>query len=145
MNAHAKAHLLAAQILAHRAEEADIHDILAGLEVIKLMRTIEECKEATYLRNDGVRIRALARKHPGYVALVESGRDCDGVQYSGIVRYVKATFDSVNDAIADIRYWSDGPCHISIAKPSEVDGIEYTSRDLGMEAFENGHAHCIHG
>ncbi len=77
----------------------------------------------------------------GRVAVVESGMDCDGVQYDGRVHEIDATvadFDALHDQIAR---WADGPFSLRVA--SLLDHIEYRSRDRAAEAFENGHAHYL--
>jgi hypothetical protein len=84
----------------------------------------------------------LVRGEP-MVAVVWSGRDCDGVQYSGEVRLVPANPKDVEEHIDHTHKWADGPCDYAIMKPSEAEKIEYTSRDLTMEAFENGRTYDI--
>ena len=79
----------------------------------------------------------------GMVAIVSSGMDCDGVKYSGQVHYVKAIPVLVQHDFDEAKKWADGPIYRLIIKPSEARLIEYTSRDLGMEAFENGHPYYL--
>ena len=77
----------------------------------------------------------------GYIKVVESGRDCDGVQYDGLVRIIEASravFEKLQDEIAES---ADGPFRLTIVPMS--DDPEYETRDLVMEAHENGHAHSI--
>lgn len=79
-----------------------------------------------------------------YVALVRSGRDCDGVQYGNDVTYVPADWRMVLARIdADERH-ADGPIYHQIMKPSEARKLHPHSRDLTLEAFEDGHAWCLH-
>lgn len=80
----------------------------------------------------------------GKVALVESGRDCDGVRYTGRVRLIEATPRAYWAEYEQVADWADGPFSFAIVRPSEATGIEYQSRDLTLEAFEDGHAHCLH-
>jgi hypothetical protein len=80
----------------------------------------------------------------GKVALIESGMDCDCVQYSGRVTIIDADWRKIDDEIDHIGKWADGPFCISIEKPSIANEIEYNSRDLALEAFEDGHPHLIH-
>ena len=79
----------------------------------------------------------------GRVAVVESGRDCDGVRYSGRVRVIRARLKDLLELEDGIAEWADGPFTLRLERPSIARRLEYTSRDLGLEAFENGHAHLI--
>ena len=78
------------------------------------------------------------------IAVVWSGRDCDGVRYSGQVYMVEATREAVIEHINHEYEWADGPCSWRLMRPSEARSIQYTSRDLTLEAFEDGHAHVIY-
>lgn len=77
----------------------------------------------------------------GVTGIVESGRDCDCVQYlhssthrfSGVYAFEKFREDQC--------YWSDGIHYVSLCRPDELPGNE--SRDLALEAFEDGHAHVV--
>lgn len=80
------------------------------------------------------------------LAVVYSGRDCDGVQYSGSVTIVNCTGGAQAAIEKEIEHsysYADGPMYHTIMRPSEAEGIKYTSRDLTMEAFEDGHSHSI--
>ena len=94
------------------------------------------------------RINALAQMadctENGKVALIESGMDCDCVRYSGRVHIVDATEQAVEDLFEHVAKWADGPFNLSFCKPSVAEQVQYTSRDLALEAFENGHPHSIH-
>jgi hypothetical protein len=81
----------------------------------------------------------------GQIAIIESGMDCDCVRYSGHVSLCDATvaaFDAEHDHRA---HHADGPFSLSVERPSVARGIRYESRDLALEAFEDGHPHSIHG
>lgn len=79
----------------------------------------------------------------GRVALVRSGVDCDYVRYSGDVCYVEADWRKVDERIAHDLEWADGPMRHVIERPSVAARIGYESRDLALEAFEDGHPHYI--
>jgi hypothetical protein len=81
----------------------------------------------------------------GEVALVSSGMDCDGVRYSGAVSLCAAVPMVVEKAMDSAYEWADGPMTIVLARPSDVADLEYESRDLALEAFENGHSHVLYG
>lgn len=80
----------------------------------------------------------------GKVALIESGMDCDGVVYGGRVHMIDAHWRAVLAKEHHIGQWADGPFNLRIERPTIAEEIEYHSRDLGAEAFENGHAHSLH-
>lgn len=105
---------------------------------------LEQARRATQVRRAFInQIRTLAED--GKIALVESGMDCDGVRYSGSVRIVDATVAAVDAAIEHATDWADGPIYFGLEAPSVAAAeIEYESRDLVMEAFENGHPYSLH-
>lgn len=80
----------------------------------------------------------------GKVAAVEGGRDCDGVSYEGKVHIIDANAAAYQVLCDEVSQWADGPFWFELMKPSEAEAIEYGTRDLMMEAFEDGHAHCLH-
>jgi len=86
------------------------------------------------------RIAACAKN--GKLLVVESGRDCDGVQYSGRKYTIDATAKAFHDLHNEIAEWADGPFRLTIV-PFDTE-VEYTSRDLVMEAYEDGHPHVIY-
>lgn len=79
----------------------------------------------------------------GEVAIVEGGMDCDGIQYFGYVTILPADVRAVEDHIAKRLAWADGPMNFQLMKPSEARDLEAESRDLGSEAYENGHQHVL--
>lgn len=90
-------------------------------------------------------IHLIAEKaEGGKVCAIESGRDCDGVQYAGKVHTIAANIDAWRKLDDDLGKWADGPYCLSVASPSEARGIQYESRDLVMEAHEDGHPHVIY-
>lgn len=80
----------------------------------------------------------------GKVCAIESGRDCDGVQYDGRVHTIDASIKAWRELEDRIGQWADGPFRLSVAAPSTAALVRYSSRDLVMEAFEDGHPHVIH-
>lgn len=79
--------------------------------------------------------------HEGRIKLVESGMDCDCVKYDGRVHECDATLEAYDKLHDEISEWADGPFSLRIVPWDEE--IKYTSRDLAMEAYENGHPHHI--
>lgn len=80
----------------------------------------------------------------GKLAVVWSGRDCDCVAYSGSVSIVDANWRAVVAHIDQAYEWADGPCYYGFERPSVAEDIEHESRDLALEAFEDGHPYSIH-
>jgi hypothetical protein len=60
----------------------------------------------------------------GRVAVVESGREalelqyCDGIQYFGRVRIIRARLKDFLELEKRIFEWPDGPFHLSLERPS---------------------------
>ena len=77
----------------------------------------------------------------GETGIVESGRDCDCVVYcygrvetfSGVMAFEKFRDEQVAG--------SDGIHYVSMCRPDDLPESE--SRDLAMEAYEDGHAHVV--
>lgn len=80
----------------------------------------------------------------GVIAMVWSGMDCDCVRYSGDVRLVPANWREIDAAANDKYEWADGPCDFYLERPSVAKQLEYASKDLVLEAFEDGHPHVIY-
>lgn len=103
---------------------------------------VREAHERTQARRDYL-ARLFALAEDGKIAVVHSGRDCDGVAYSGCVTIVDATVKAVQEHIDHQTKWADGPMWFDLDRPSAAAAIEYQSRDLTLEAFEDGHSHVI--
>jgi len=78
----------------------------------------------------------------GEIAVVVSGRDCDGVEYHNRVSIVPV--EEADACEAGEEEWADGPIYFERMRPSEAKTLEYSSRDLVAEAHENGHSHVIY-
>lgn len=79
----------------------------------------------------------------GYVALVFSGMDCDCTSYDNEVHLIEANIKVIDEYLDDRHSWLDGPESSYIEKPSVAKELNRSSRDLALEAFENGHPHFI--
>jgi len=86
----------------------------------------------------------LAHNAREKVAIVWSGMDCDGVAYSNVVTLAVPNRKVIDEAIEHEYKWADGPCSFYLAMESDVKNLRPTSRDLGMEAFEDGHPHVLY-
>lgn len=77
----------------------------------------------------------------GKIAIVSSGMDCDCSQYvhahthdfKGVVWYERL--------VASEYEWADGPLNVGFCKPAEKP--DNSSRDLALEAYEDGRPHLI--
>lgn len=78
----------------------------------------------------------------GKVAIWESGRDCDCVSYSGYRCLIDANVKAFDELYEHTAEWADGPFHLWVESPERQP--EHHSRDLALEAFEDGHPYSIH-
>ena len=131
-----------------------IHDLRRGMaphfSPIRLMWAINELG-AQRMQELHARTQLCVTQHRavrvmaecGKVAVVWSGRDCDGVAYSGDVRLVNATLADVRRHIERYYEWADGPCNYTMMSPSTAALIHPQERDLTAEAHEEGRPQCI--
>jgi hypothetical protein len=77
----------------------------------------------------------------GKIAAIESGMDCDGSRYYGHRHLIPATVQAWDALRYRLAASCDGWFRLEIASPSEE--IEHSSRDLALEAFEDGHPHHL--
>lgn len=73
-------------------------------------------------------------KVDGMVTILEAGRDCDGIVYSGVRHVIKAhvlAFDRLDE---ELNNWADGPYGLRVATPDEAAEARYQSRDTFAEA-----------
>ncbi|MGK2884349.1 MAG: hypothetical protein ACSLE8_06170 [Rhodococcus sp. (in: high G+C Gram-positive bacteria)] len=82
-----------------------------------------------------------ACKHEGKLLVIESGRDCDCVEYSGRRHEIDATLEAFEALDDEIGGHADGPYELEIV-PFNTR-TEYQTSDLVLEAMENGHPHCV--
>jgi len=127
-----------------KSEEWDISDgkILWFLQHIeKVGGTLRRATDLRMRRQS--LIKAIAEcAEDGKVAVVESGMDCDCVQYSGYRHLIDANVKAYDALRRRIAESADGRIYLDIARPSE--DVEQSSRDLALEAFEDGHPYSIH-
>lgn len=79
----------------------------------------------------------------GLMWVTESGMDCDSVQYSGHMHKCEATVAAFDKLYDEINEWADGPFGLYPITEEEKEEIRPTSRDLAMEAHEDGHPHVV--
>lgn len=79
----------------------------------------------------------------GEIALVNRGMDCDGCAWENSVTILPAILTVVLKHQDDAFKWADGPMSFRIERPSVAKALRRSQRDLGAEAFEDGHPHSI--
>lgn len=117
--------------------EADRLALLEHVQRPTLLRLHDEVQQRVALC---AKVRQLSDN--GRVGVVFSGRDCDGVQYSG-----RACVVGVAEVYATIRQQlenAEGPTQYKLCSASDVDNVEYKSVDLTLRAFEDGHPHILY-
>lgn len=123
-------------------------DVIVLKLMIKLAKRREEqgySDRHAYLADKiAMKRRIAACAENGKVAVVESGMDCDCVRYSGHVSIIDATVEAYEAHYDHVAKWADGPFSLGVVSPSEARKIKRQSRDLALEAFEDGHAHVVY-
>lgn len=80
----------------------------------------------------------------GEVAVVHNGMDCDCSRWEGVVVYLPANLKEVEGWVESFYDNAEGPQGHYLEYPSVAASLRSSSRDLALEAFENGHPHSIH-
>ena len=81
----------------------------------------------------------------GKVAIVYGGVDCDHSRWDNRVAIVNANVTSVNGWEKDYMEYAEGSQWFDIESMDYALSLKESSRDLAMEAFEDGHPHVIYG
>ena len=107
------------------------------------------CRKAYRNRVDPLAQRAKLKarlaelQEEGKIALVHGGIDCDGGRWDNRVAMVSATVIAVERWSDRYKAQAEGPQWQTLEKPSLAKDLTEDSRDLGLEAFEDGHAHVL--
>ena len=80
----------------------------------------------------------------GKVGVVRTGMDCDCSAYSYASVALFTGVLTMWREQCEHESWLDGPESTTFCKPAEVPRTKGYSRDLALEAFEDGHPHSIH-
>ena len=80
----------------------------------------------------------------GEVAVVWSGVDADCVSWGNRVDVVSSSYVQIEKKLNDTYKGSEGSIDFYYEKPSIAEKLNETSRDLAMEAFEEGHPHVVY-
>lgn len=127
-------------ILGHKFDTAQV--------LKSLHRHSERNEQAYYIHRryeQRLAVHRLLREcaENGKVLVVESGMDCDCVQYAGKCRLIDANIKAYDELYNSVAEWADGPFSFSIDRPSNAALHGYRSVDLVMEAYENGYRHSV--
>lgn len=93
--------------------------------------------------NANIRAMLNANQRNGQLGLIRDGMDCDCTRY-----YSERIIDGFASVAAFKRWdserqeWLDGPESVSFVPPGHIEP-QHHSKDLAMEAYENGHPHHI--
>ena len=88
------------------------------------------------------RYRACTRD--GKIGLIRDGRDCDCVSYHRELIVEAVPFVQFMREERHHEHWLDGPESTTIVPPDQIDPCGDFSRDLALEAFEDGHPHVVY-
>lgn len=80
-----------------------------------------------------------AKLPDGTMWVSQSGRDCDGSAYQWSAYKIPATLMAYYKETHQIGDSADGPFHLNIHNKNNLP--KSWSRDLAMEAYEDGHPH----
>lgn len=125
----------------------DVPRELERAEWLKLWRTVRKYDRPSRVDDSILAERAQIAQEirdcteEGMVCVVTSGRDCDMSEFTWVQLVANLSPMKFWGDRQDSYYWADGPMHIGICKPSERP--EAYSRDLALEAFEDGHPHIV--
>ena len=79
----------------------------------------------------------------GKVAMVNSGMDCDCSRWENAYSIIPATVEAVDAWVNDFYSNAEGPQSYRLERPSVAKKLQRSSRDLALEAFEDGHPYSI--
>jgi len=79
----------------------------------------------------------------GDVAVAVWSRDCDMVEGTHLV-HIQADYNAYLDLVDEQERNAEGSWSLTILSPEQATKFVASSRDLALEAHENGHPHCIH-
>ena len=94
---------------------------------------------------DDLRKYIDSRTEDNQVAIMMSGIDCDGVEWSNAPSIMdNPSVQKIMKFEREYYEYVDGSKNWGLCKPSTVVGVRSTSRDLATEAYENGHPHVLY-
>jgi hypothetical protein len=114
-------------------------------EFWRIMRKLGEAQRDPDWLAERAELKEIIEKSTvdGEVCIVEWGMDCDCVKYHYERNQPAPTVMEYVQREREMYEWADGPCHMAIGKPEKEP--ENWTRDLVMEAYEDGHPHHVYG
>ena len=82
--------------------------------------------------------------HNGQVAINTGGRDCDMAQWDGDIRIITAHWWELEKLTRSLEDSAEGPFWAYPIPWEDQAECAYHSRDLALEAFEDGHPHVVY-
>ncbi len=110
-------------------------------EVTQKLKNLSEARKARQSENQTIDFCKITKQR---VAVVWSGMDCDCMSYTGDITLLEPDRKVIDEHIERTYHWADGPCWYHLTTETNTQGIKRTSRDLALEAFEDGHPWSIH-
>lgn len=124
----------------HGGEKWDYHIKVGKFRKYANIRIRSRYTIKKELRQLRTRVVDIVTRRPVY--FYSSGMDCDCVSYGHPVKY-----DNIFVAEKDIEEsyaWADGPMSYERMTKADYEEAESYSRDLAMEAHEDGHDHIVY-
>lgn len=123
-------------------EEKGIFNLWARNRIEQRRHLLGEATEAR--QNRATILRQVAEyAEKGKIAMVNSGMDCDCSRWENSVSIIRATVKSVDKWVDDFYKNAEGPQSYRLERPSVAKQLQHSSRDLALEAFEDGHPYSI--
>lgn len=107
------------------------------------------CREAfrsriePLLQRMKLKARIAVLQEQGAIAIIHGGIDCDGGRWDNRVVMAAATVAAVERWSNQYKARAEGPQWQTLEKPTLAKDLTEDSRDLGLEAFEDGHSHVL--
>lgn len=79
----------------------------------------------------------------GKIWIQDGGRDCDMCESTSAPYPIPGGAFSYQHRLHMLYEWAEGPVWMWPVKPDQIEEAEYGSRDLALEAFEDGHPHVV--
>ena len=123
-------------------EEKGIFKLWARNRIEERRHLLSEATEARQKRATILR-QVVEYAENGKIAMVNSGMDCDCSRWENSVSVIRATVKSVDKWTDDFYGNAEGPQSCRLERPSVARKLQHSSRDLALEAFEDGHPYSI--
>ena len=79
----------------------------------------------------------------GFFWYQDGGRDCDMCEATSRPYKMRASLMLWQRHVNNLYDWAEGPVWFWMVKECDLPKCEYGSRDLALEAFEDGHSHVV--